>query len=196
MGGVRQTIFCLTESDLSILQTWLGYLLVTFRMSLKTQNEKELEEKAVEEIMKETTRAAARAEVGGTLSWRKPKHKGINKRFLNNTMLSTMIQNKKSPKQGMTMTMSTTIPLTHHIRTSADKIMKRAPEIANHNQPPDSLSQAPKTSGPSTNKVVLSSKGRYKAYLASYRKQKVDIEKTKNMEEANNETEVNSNQNT
>ena len=148
--------------------------------------------------MKETTRAAARAEVGGSLSWRKPKHRGINKRFLNNTMLSTVIQNKKSPKQGMTMTMSTTTPLTHHIRTSADKVMKRPPEIANHNQPPDSPSQAPKTSGPgpSTNKVVLSSKGRYKAYLASYRKQKVDIEKTKDMDEANNETEVNSNQNT
>merc|ERR1712179_334552 len=96
MGGVRQTIFCLTESDLSILQTWLGYLLVTFRMSLKTQNEKELEEKAVEEIMKETTRAAARAEVGGTLSWRKPKHKGINKRFLNNTMLSYDTKQKVS----------------------------------------------------------------------------------------------------
>jgi len=163
-------------------------------MSLKTQNEKELEKKAVDEIMIETNRAAARAEVGGSLSWRKPKNKGINKRFLNNTMLSTVIQNTKSPKQGTTLTtVSTTTPLTHHIRTSADKIMKRVPEIANHNQPPDSPSQATKTS---SKKVVLSSKGRYKAYLASYKKQKVDIEKTKDIEEANKETEAHNNHNT
>jgi len=163
-------------------------------MSLKTQNEKELEKKAVDEIMIETNRAAARAEVGGSLSWRKPKNKGINKRFLNNTMLSTVIQNTKSPKQGTTLTtVSTTTPLTHHIRTSADKIMKRVPEIANHNQPPDCPSQATKTR---SKKVVLSSKGRYKAYLASYRKQKVDNEKNKDMEEANIETEAHNNHNT
>jgi len=165
-------------------------------MSLKTQNEKELEKKAVDEIMIETNRAAARAEVGGSLSWRKPKNKGINKRFLNNTMLSTVIQNTKSPKQGTTLTtVSTTTPLTHHIRTSADKIIKREPEIAKHNQPPDSPSQSQATKA-SSKKVVLSSKARYKAYLASYRKQKVDIEKTKDMEEANIETEAHNNHNT
>jgi len=151
-------------------------------MSLKTQNEKELEKKAVDEIMIETNRAAARAEVGGSLSWRKPKNKGINKRFLNNTMLSTVIQNTKSPKQGITLTtMSTTTPLTHHIRTSADK---RVPEIANDNQPPHSPSQTTKTSGPSSNKV------------AAWRKQKVDIVKTKDMEEANVETEAHNKPNT
>merc|ERR1719233_711113 len=100
----------------------------------------------------------------------------------------------KSPKQGKTLTtMSTATPLTHHIRTSADKIMKRVPEIANHNHPPDSSSQATKTS---SKKVVLSSKGRYKAYLASYKKQKVDVEKTKDMEDANIETEAHNNHNT
>ena len=42
-----------------------------------SQNE-DLENKAGEEILKEINRAAARAEVGGSLSWTKPRHKGIN----------------------------------------------------------------------------------------------------------------------
>merc|ERR1712013_876897 len=150
----------------------------------KTQKEKELEKKAVEEIMKETNRAAARAEVGGSLSWRKPKNKGINKRFLNNTMLSTVIQNKKSQKQ--------TLPITYLLphppsTTQADKLMMSEPEVTK--QPPDS-SQAPKI----TNKVIISSKGRFKAYLASHRKQKVDNEKIKGMDEAKDETEDHNNQ--
>ena len=157
-------------------------------MSLKTQKEKELEKKAVEEIMKETNRAAARAEVGGSLSWRKPKNKGINKRFLNNTMLSTVIQNKKSQKQ----TLPITSLLPHHSTTPADKLMMSEPEVTK--QPPDS-SQAPKISGSNTNKVIISSKGRFKAYLASYRKQKVDNEKIKGMDEAKDETEDHNNQN-
>merc|ERR1712013_242557 len=138
----------------------------------KTQKEKELEKKAVEEIMKETNRAAARAEVGGSLSWRKPKNKGIN----------TVIQNKKSQKQ----TLPITSLLPHHSTTPADKIMMSEPEVTKH--PPDS-SQAPKISGSNTNKVIISSKGRFKTYLASYRKQKVDNEKIKGMDEAKDETE-------
>ena len=62
------------------------------KMAAESPNE-DLQKKAVDEILKETNRAAARAEVGGSLSWTKPRHKGINKRFLNNTMLSTIIQN-------------------------------------------------------------------------------------------------------
>ena len=61
---------------------------------MSAESEKEdLEKKAVDEILKETKRAASGAEVGGSLSWTKPRHNGINKRFLNNTMLSTVIQN-------------------------------------------------------------------------------------------------------
>ena len=63
-------------------------------MAAESPNE-DLQKKAVDEILKETNRAAARAKVGGSLSWTKPRHKGINKRFLNNTMLSTVIQNTK-----------------------------------------------------------------------------------------------------
>ena len=182
---MRQKIFWKTEHDQTSLFYRLKNILITCRMSFKTQKEKELEKKAVEEIMKETNRAAARAEVGGSLSWRKPKNKGINKRFLNNTMLSTVIQNKKSQKQ--TLPIASLLP--HHITTPADKSMMSEPEVTK--QPPDSP-QAPKI----TNKVIISSKGRFKAYLASYRKQKVDNEKIKGMDEAKDETEDHNNQNT
>ena len=70
------------------------------KMDAESQNE-DLEKKAVDEILKETNRAATRAEAGESLSWTKPKHKGINKRFLNNTMLRTVIQNTKMNKQNL-----------------------------------------------------------------------------------------------
>merc|ERR1712098_692929 len=145
------------------------------KISSKTSNDSELEKKAVEEIMKETSRAAVRAEVGGSLSWRKPKHKGVNKRFLNNTMLSTMIQNKKTAKQSMDISVSN--PLLKN--TAEDQnLLTKSPvitKIRNQIQPSN------KTGGAINNKGVLSSKGRYKAYLASYKKQmERDNEESKN----------------
>lgn len=47
----------------------------------------------MEEILQETKRAAIRAEVAGASGWAKPYHKSFNKRFLNNTVLSTVSGN-------------------------------------------------------------------------------------------------------
>ena len=71
--------------------------------------------------------------------------------------------------------------------------MMSEPEVTK--QPSDSP-QAPKISGTNTNKVIISSKGRFKAYLASYRKQKVDNEKINGMDGAKDETEDHNKQNT
>jgi len=48
-----------------------------------------LKERAVAEILEETKKAAARAEIGGSLAWNKPKQ-NINKRFLNKTMIGQL----------------------------------------------------------------------------------------------------------
>ena len=69
--------------------------------------EQELKQKALEEILSDTKRAAARAEVGGSLSWAKPKHSGVNKRFLNKTMISTLLQNNIVANTKMSEKLST-----------------------------------------------------------------------------------------
>ena len=121
-----------------------------------------LQKKAVDEILKETNRAAARAEVGGSLSWTKPRHKGINKRFLNNTMLSKNKQN---------LSTTTTVPYSaqprHCVRTSVKSATK-----LNHQR-----AMTDKTSS----KVVISRKSRYKAYLADF-KHKKEIEANRKKE--------------
>ena len=142
-------------------------------MAAESQNE-DLEKKAVDEILKETNRAATRAEAGGSLSWTKPKHKGINKRFLNNTMLSTIIQNTKTNKQNLS---TTTVP------HSASQKIKTSVQSAQRNTKPNY--QKAKTAKTSS-KVVISSKGRYKAYLADF-KHKKEIEANRKKESENDQ---------
>ena len=139
-------------------------------MAAESQNE-DLEKKAVDEILKETNRAATRAEAGGSLSWTKPKHKGIKKRFLNNTMLSTIIQNTKTNHQNLS---TTTVPhfASQKIKTSVQSVTK----------PNYQKAKTDKT----TTKVVISSKRRYKAYLADF-KHKKKIEANMRGEEAEND---------
>ena len=119
--------------------------------------EEELKQKALEEILSETKRAAARAEVGGSLSWAKPKHSGVNKRFLNKTMISTLIQNnivantKTSEKQ------------------STSKLLKDSP-VLNKAQKEELVEKrevktGQETSGRKSNKIIISNKSRLKAYL-------------------------------
>ena len=135
-----------------------------------SQNE-DLEKKAVEEILKETNRAAARAEVGGSLSWTKPRHKGIQKRFLNNTMLSTVIQNTKNNKKILSTT-----TVYHHPAQPSHCVQN---SLENVTKPNHQTAKTDKTSS----KVVISSKCRYKAYLADF-KHKEEIE-------ANNQRRIN-----
>ena len=127
----------------------------------------DLQKKAVDEILKETNRAAARAEVVGSLSWTKPRHKGINKRFLNNTMLSKNKQN---------LSTTTTVPYSaqprHCVRTSVQSATK----------PKHQRAMTDKTSS----KVVISRKSRYKAYLADF-KHKKEIEANRKKESENDQ---------
>jgi hypothetical protein len=55
---------------------------------------KELENAAIAEILKETHKAAIRAEVGGPSGWTS-KRKGLNKRFLSNTVINTVSENSR-----------------------------------------------------------------------------------------------------
>ena len=119
--------------------------------------EEDLKQRALEEILSETKRAATRAEVGGSLSWAKPKHSGINKRFLNKTMISTLIQNnivantKLSEKQ------------------STSKLLKNSPVL---NKPEKEefvektdVKTGAETSGRKSNKIIISNKSRLNAYI-------------------------------
>ena len=124
---------------------------------------KDLKQIAVEEIIKETSRAAARAEVGGSLSWTKPRHRGINKRFLNNTMLSTVIQNTKTSKD------TSALQSCHQDKPS--KPVKTNPHVTVKEQTKPKQILPIKTK-PSS-KMMISSRSRYNSYLDSYKKQKL-----------------------
>ena len=119
--------------------------------------EEKLRQKALDEILSETKRAAARAEVGGSLSWAKPKHSGVNKRFLNKTMISTLIQNnivantKLSEKQ------------------ETSKLLKDSP-VLNKAEKEELVGKTevkagPNKTGKKSNKIVISNKSRLAAYL-------------------------------
>ena len=118
--------------------------------------EQDLKEKALEEILSETKRAAARAEVGGSLSWAKPKHSGINKRFLNKTMISTLIQNNILGNTKMSEKQSTS------------KLLKDSP-VLNKAEKEELVEKEVKTgkdkSGRRSNKIIISNKSRLAAYL-------------------------------
>lgn len=58
----------------------------------------QLENAAIEEILKETQKAATRAEIGGPSGWT-TKRKGLNKRFLTNTVINTVSQNSRVDKK-------------------------------------------------------------------------------------------------
>ena len=119
--------------------------------------EEELKQRALEEILSETKRAAARAEVGGSLSWAKPKHSGVNKRFLNKTMISTLIQNnivantKTSEKQ------------------STSKLLKDSPVLNKAEKgefaEKTGVKTGPEKTGKKSNKIIISNKSRLAAYL-------------------------------
>nr|XP_061809927.1 protein POLR1D-like [Nerophis lumbriciformis] len=66
-----------------------------------TEEERELERRAVEELLRETDRARVRAETMGPAGWLKCPLRGTNKRFLLNTLRSTELQRRPGePKSG------------------------------------------------------------------------------------------------
>jgi len=64
----------------------------------KTASEQLEKNAAIDEILKETKKAATRAEIGGPSGWTS-KRKILNKRFLNNTVINTVSQNCRVDKK-------------------------------------------------------------------------------------------------
>merc|ERR1712034_224051 len=101
---------------------------------------------------------------------------GINKRFLNNTMLSMVIQNNKKSKQNL----STTTNL-HHPRHKIPTSIQGVESVTKPNH------QTVEKTARTSSKVVISSKGRYNAYLADY-KHKKEIEAKRENESKTSQT--------
>jgi len=139
-----------------------------------------IKEKAVKEILKDTKRAAARAAVGGPQSWTKGnKGKDINKRFLNNTVLSTVYNNSKDKKLRGKL-------------TREDKALFKAAEKLKSKEVVDvkekevkKVPAAPVRKG----KVALSSGSRLQAYLKA-KELKESAEKKREEKEKEEQAEV------
>jgi len=58
---------------------------------------------AAEELLKEASRAKVRAEVGGPTEWKKKPQK-LNMKFVNNSVLQTTSQNRRSKQNVDTKT--------------------------------------------------------------------------------------------
>ena len=120
-----------------------------------------LKQKALEEILSETKRAAARAEVGGSLSWAKPRHSGVNKRFLNKTMIGTLIQNNIVTKSNTSHKQSTSKLLKESpaVKKSDAKTLEDKKEVNVENKKTNSNKRS--------SKIIISNKARLNAYLKS-----------------------------
>ena len=126
---------------------------------MMSQNASDLEKRAVEEILAETKRAATRAEVGGSLSWAKPKRKGVNKRILNNTVLSSVVQNSRSRK----VPTSFSIPPKFQLNNAEEpRTLKLTYKSAIQN--------------PMNKRVTVLHRSRFKAYLSASKKGKEKAE--------------------
>jgi len=117
--------------------------------------DEELKRRAIDEIVAETARAAVRAEVG-VGGWLKPSHRGLNKRFLNNTLVSTISSNCRLDK---------TTPLKKAVR-------KESGSIANHQI---NKKEPKKVIG----KIKVSNKSRFQAYLEAKKRESAREEKEK-----------------
>jgi len=151
-----------------------------------------IEEKAVREILKDTKRAAARAAVGGPQSWTKGNTgKDINKRFLNNTLLSTVYNNSKDKK----------VKVRGHLTREDKALFKAAEKLKSKEVPIDNskvkeakkLEEVPVRRG----KVTPSSGSRLQAFLKAKQlketaEKRKKEEKEKEEEKAKVETSVGS----
>ena len=136
-----------------------------------------LKEKAVAEILEETKRAAIRAEVwsflrhvcliikvciyiyllqvGGSQAWRKTQKGNVNKRFLNKTVIGTVIQNNIVQKSD-----------SKQKRITAE-LLKNRPSTNNEtvNIQPKSTPSSSSDNSLKSKKIIISQKSRLKAYL-------------------------------
>jgi len=119
-----------------------------------SKDKDKLKEEAITELMKETKRAAARAEIGGSLAWSKPKQASINKRFLNKTLIGNVIQNNIVMKSD----------LAHKQNTA--QMIKSSPSLKDKvEQNPTVPKNKSQNQHIHSKRIVISNKSRLKAYI-------------------------------
>ena len=149
-----------------------------FRKIMASSNSDELKKRAVAEILEETKRASARAEVryivfllfigslpllkiGGSLAWKKPRQGKINRTFLNKTVIGTVIQNNVVMKTDCKQKQNTS------------DLLKSSPALLASEKQEKVAAEAVEKISVDTNKtkkVVITNKSRLNAYLKSKNK--------------------------
>jgi len=119
-----------------------------------SKDKDKLKEEAISELMKETKRAAARAEIGGSLAWSKPKQASINKRFLNKTLIGNVIQNNIVMKSDLAQKQNTA------------QMIKSSPSLKDKvEENPTIPKNKSQIKHIHSKKIVISNKSRLKAYI-------------------------------
>jgi len=121
-----------------------------------------IEDKAVTEILKDTKRAAARAAAGGPQSWRGGQGKEVNKRFLNNTVLSTVYNNSKEKKKRSAGRLTRE---DQALFKAAERFKAKEEEVVEVAKPEEAASVR-------KGKVAISSNSRLQAYLKAHKEKK------------------------
>ena len=167
-----ELLHCYHLNIISLLFITLTYIYKPLQMPSDSAL---LKEKAVAEILEETKRAAIRAEVlsffrhvclimkvciyllqvGGSQAWRKTQKGNVNKRFLNKTVIGTVIQNNIVQKAD-----------SNQKRITAE-LLKNRPSTNNEtvNIQPKSTPSSSSDNSLKSKKIIISQKSRLKAYL-------------------------------
>ena len=167
-----ELLHCYHLNIISLLFITLTYIYKPLQMPADSAL---LKEKAVAEILEETKRAAIRAEVwsffrhvclimkvciyllqvGGSQAWRKTQKGNVNKRFLNKTVIGTVIQNNIVQKSD-----------SNQKRITAE-LLKNRPSTNNEtvNIQPKSTPSSSSDNSLKSKKIIISQKSRLKAYL-------------------------------
>ena len=167
-----ELLHCYHLNIISLLFITLTYIYKPLQMPSDSAL---LKEKAVAEILEETKRAAIRAEVwsffrhvclimkvciyllqvGGSQAWRKTQKGNVNKRFLNKTVIGTVIQNNIVQKSD-----------SNQKRITAE-LLKNRPSTNNEtvNIQPKSTPSSSSDNSLKSKKIIISQKSRLKAYL-------------------------------
>ena len=167
-----ELLHCYHLNIISLLFITLTYIYKPLQMPSDSAL---LKEKAVAEILEETKRAAIRAEVwsffrhvclimkvciyllqvGGSQAWRKTQKGNVNKRFLNKTVIGTLIQNNIVQKSD-----------SNQKRITAE-LLKNRPTTNNEtvNIQPKSTPSSSSDNSLKSKKIIISQKSRLKAYL-------------------------------
>ena len=106
--------------------------------------------------------------IGGSLAWKRPKHGNINRKFLNKTVIGTVIQNN--------IVMKTDSKQKKH----TSDLLKTSPALLKPGTPDKSSKETVHKQPVDTNKskrIVISNKSRLNAYMKS-KKEKIENQST------------------